>query len=275
MATRRRKTSASSSRKKTTASSRKKSSTRKSTAGAKRSTGARKTTARKTSGTRKKSTATRKKTGGGTKKKTTSSRSGRASGGRKSTARKSSAKRTSSRASATRRPSRRQLELRSLDDVLRDQIADLASAERQLVEALPKVARAASSPQLREAFEHHLEETRGHVRRLDTIIGQLGGIVPDRCEGMAGLVSEGEEVVEARGDAAAKDAALIAAAQRIEHYEIAAYGTARTLADELNLDDARDLLNETLDEESNADALLTKIATGGFFGSGRNEEAAQ
>jgi len=158
--------------------------------------------------------------------------------------------------------------------VLLDQIKDLYSAEQQLVKALPKVAQAADKPELRQAFQHHLDETRGHVRRLEQVFGALGrSASAEHCKGMEGLLEEGEEVVKARGDAAAKDAALIAAAQRVEHYEIAAYGTARTLADELGYDDAKDLLNETLDEESNADKLLTKIATGGVFGTGVNEEA--
>jgi ferritin-like metal-binding protein YciE len=167
------------------------------------------------------------------------------------------------------------IELRSLNDVLMEQIEDLYSAEKQLVEALPKVARAASNGELREGLEHHLEETKGHVRRLEQIFGTVGISSPsEHCEGMEGLIREGEEIVSASGDPAAKDAALIAAAQRVEHYEIAAYGTARTLADELGLDEAKQLLNETLDEESNADELLTRLATGGVLGSGINREAA-
>jgi ferritin-like metal-binding protein YciE len=96
----------------------------------------------------------------------------------------------------------------------------------------------------------------------------------ETCEGMKGLLEEGEEIITAEGDPVAKDAALIAAAQRVEHYEIAAYGTARTLADELGIDDAKELLDQTLDEEASADKLLTKIATGGMFRSGINQEAA-
>jgi ferritin-like metal-binding protein YciE len=286
MAARRRKTS--SGGKKSTAASKKRTTTSRSGGGTKRSTSAKKTTSRKTSGTRKKTTsgAKKKTSGSRSRSKSASSRSGsksstrkssssrKASGSRKSSSRTAS-KRTSSRASARTAPARRQLELRSLDDVLRDQIADLRSAEQQLVAALPKVARAASSQELRQAFEHHLEETRGHVQRLDQIIGDLGGVQPERCEGMEGLILEGEQIVEASGDNAAKDAALIAAAQRIEHYEIAAYGTAKALAGELGLSEARDLLNDTLSEESNADQLLTRIATGGFFGSGVNEDAAE
>lgn len=166
--------------------------------------------------------------------------------------------------------------LNSLDDVLQEQIKDLMSAEQQLVKALPKVAAAAHSDELKQAIEHHLDETRGHVMRLEEIAGQLG--IPKTgttCKAMEGLIAEGEEIIGKQGDPVAKDAAIIGAAQRIEHYEIAGYGTARTLADELDLRDAKDLLDETLDEESNADKLLTKIATGGMFKSGVNQAAAR
>lgn len=168
------------------------------------------------------------------------------------------------------------MQLTSLNDVFQEQIDDLYSAETQLVGALPKVASAAHSDELRSAFEYHLEETREHVRRLEEIRGQLGRPASGaHCKGMEGLIAEGEEIVQATGDPLAKDAALIAAAQRIEHYEIAAYGTVRTLANELGFDDARDLLDQTVDEEGNADKLLTKIATGGMFRSGINREAAR
>jgi ferritin-like metal-binding protein YciE len=166
------------------------------------------------------------------------------------------------------------MSLASLQDVFQEQIEDLYSAERQLVQALPKVAAAAQSEELKKAFNEHLDETRGHVQRLDEIIGQLGVTPSTHCKGMEGLIAEGEEVMAEPGDPVAKDAALIAAAQRIEHYEIAAYGTARTLADELDLDSAADLLDQTLDEEANADKLLTKIATGGMFRTGVNQRAA-
>ncbi|HEY7966176.1 MAG TPA: ferritin-like domain-containing protein [Solirubrobacteraceae bacterium] len=154
-----------------------------------------------------------------------------------------------------------------------DQIEDLYSAETQLVEALPKIARAASDDKLREAIENHLEETRGHIDRLTHIKNDLGISAEQKCKGMAGLLAEGDETVNESGGGPAKDAAIIAAAQRVEHYEIAAYGTARTLASELGFGDAEGLLGETLDEESAADELLTKIATGGLFRSGVNEAA--
>jgi ferritin-like metal-binding protein YciE len=166
------------------------------------------------------------------------------------------------------------MQLNSLDDLFVEQLSDLYSAERQLVHALPKVAQAASSDKLREAFEHHLDQTRGHVTRLEKVFASAGiAPAPEHCKAMEGLIAEGDEILEATGDPATKDAALIAAAQRIEHYEIAAYGTARTLADELGLGDAKSMLGETLDEESNADKTLTKIATGGMLGTGVNRGA--
>ncbi len=166
------------------------------------------------------------------------------------------------------------MQLETLHDLFIDQLQDLYSAETQLVEALPKMASAASHEELRDAFEHHLEETRGHVTRLDEILGHVGATFSgEKCEGMAGLIKEGDEVLGMSGDPSVIDAALIAAAQRVEHYEIAAYGTARTLADDLDLSDAKDLLDETLDEEGKADKLLTKIATGGMFKSGINQRA--
>lgn len=165
--------------------------------------------------------------------------------------------------------------METLQDVFVEQLADLYSAERQLVETLPEVARAASTDDLREAVTEHLEETRGHVRRLDEIFEQMSMQVPkNHCEAMEGLIREGDEVVRGAGDPVAKDVALIAAAQRIEHYEIAGYGTARTLARELGLNDAAERLAATLDEESDADKKLTKIATGGMIGSGVNTAAA-
>jgi ferritin-like metal-binding protein YciE len=164
--------------------------------------------------------------------------------------------------------------LNSLRDVLEEQVEDLYSAEQQLVEALPKVASAVHTDELRHAIEEHLLETRGHVTRLEEVLAQLGVTSSSaHCKGMEGLIAEGNEIVGMPGDPLAKDAALIAGAQRIEHYEIAGYGTARTLADELGLDEARDLLDQTLDEEANADKLLTKIATGGMFRAGINQAA--
>jgi len=168
------------------------------------------------------------------------------------------------------------MNLGSLQDVFAEQLNDLRSAEQQLVQALPKMASAASSEELRSAFEEHLQQTRGHLERIDDVIATAG--IPttgEECKAMKGLIAEGEEIVSANGDPLAKDAALIAAAQRVEHYEIAAYGTVVTLADTLDYDDAKDTLGQTLDEEETADKLLTKIATGGMFKAGVNDRAAR
>jgi ferritin-like metal-binding protein YciE len=166
------------------------------------------------------------------------------------------------------------MNLNSLQDVFEEQLGDLYDAERQLVQALPKVAGAARSEELRTALNEHLEETRGHIERLEQAFEQLGMPMPsETCEAMEGILREGDEIVLATGDPTAKDAALIAAAQRVEHYEIAGYGTARTLAGELGFDDVETLLDRTLDEEAKADKLLTKIATGGLFKTGINTQA--
>jgi ferritin-like metal-binding protein YciE len=153
------------------------------------------------------------------------------------------------------------MELKSLDDVLEAELKDLYSAEKQLVEALPDIVQAATSKELSDAVSEHLQETRGHVKRLEEVFQSIG-MKPEseHCDGMEGLISEGSEVAEARGDGDARDAALIGAAQRVEHYEIAAYGTARTIAKQLGHTDAAKLLGQTLDEESAADEKLTKIA---------------
>jgi len=166
------------------------------------------------------------------------------------------------------------MQFQTLNDVLAEQIGDLQSAEQQLILALPQMASSASNTDLREAIEHHLEQTKNHAKRLQQVAQQIGTSVPQQeCKGMKGLIAEGEEILRATGDPNAKDAALIAAAQRVEHYEIAAYGTARTLAEQLDLGEAASLLDDTLDEESKADSLLTKLATGGMFGAGVNEQA--
>jgi ferritin-like metal-binding protein YciE len=162
----------------------------------------------------------------------------------------------------------------SLKDVLQEQLEDLHSAETQLVQALPKMAQAASNDELRDAFQNHLEETRGHLKRVEEALGELGVSHPTEiCKGMRGLIAEGEEMIARPGDPTAKDAALIGAAQRVEHYEIAGYGTARQLADDCGYDGIRDLMDQNLDEESAADKLLTKIATGGMFKAGLNRQA--
>ena len=153
------------------------------------------------------------------------------------------------------------MKLESLQELLVDELKDLYSAESQLVKALPKMAKAASSPELKAAFEEHLEETKGQVERLVTIFTQLDGSPKGKkCKAMEGLLEEGSEVIEAEGDDSVKDAALICAAQKVEHYEMAGYGCARTFATLLGLDEVADLLQETLDEEGNADKKLTELA---------------
>jgi ferritin-like metal-binding protein YciE len=162
----------------------------------------------------------------------------------------------------------------SLKDVLQEQLEDLRSAEEQLVVALPKMAHAAHHDELRQAFEHHHGETRGHLKRVDEALAELGISEPgEECQAMKGLIAEGEELMQKGGNPIAQDVALIGAAQRVEHYEIAAYGTARQLADDCGFEGIRDLMDQTLDEESSADRLLTKIATGGMFKAGVNEQA--
>jgi len=150
----------------------------------------------------------------------------------------------------------------SLKELLIEELSDLMSAEKQLVAALPKMAKASNSETLRTAFQDHLEETKGHVSRLEEAFEQMGE-KPKRkkCKAMEGLIEEGKEVIDEDGVAEVKDAALIGAAQRVEHYEIAAYGTARTLAEVLSLPDIADLLQQTLDEEGAADKKLNDIAT--------------
>ncbi len=152
-------------------------------------------------------------------------------------------------------------EFTSLDDLLVEQLQDLYDAENRLVDALPKMEEAAKAADLKSAFQSHLAETKGHVNRLEQAFKLLEA-KPKRetCEAMKGLVKEGEKVVDASGDPDIKDAALIAAAQRVEHYEIAGYGSARNFAQRCGRNDVASLLQETLDEEGNADKKLTAIA---------------
>jgi ferritin-like metal-binding protein YciE len=151
----------------------------------------------------------------------------------------------------------------TLRDLYLNELHDLYSAETQLLEALPTMADAATSSQLKQAFTAHLEETEGHVNRLEEIFAALGEEPSEEtCQAMEGLIREGEDYVKASGDRDIRDAGLIGAAQRIEHYEIAAYGTARTLATRLGESEAADKLQATLDEEGEADRKLTAIAEG-------------
>ena len=148
-----------------------------------------------------------------------------------------------------------------LKELYIDELKDLYNAENQLVKALPKMAKAASSEELRQGFEEHLEQTKGHVQRLEQIFRTLGESPKDKkCKGMEGLVAEGSEVMGEDFEGSVMDAALIGAAQRIEHYEIAAYGTVCAFAEELGETEQASLLNETLEEEKETDEKLTKLA---------------
>jgi ferritin-like metal-binding protein YciE len=153
------------------------------------------------------------------------------------------------------------MSLKTLEDLFLHDIKDLYNAEQQLVKALPKMAKAASSEKLRQGFEEHLEQTRGHAERLETIFDQLGKTHRGaKCDAMKGLIEEGEKLIDQNAAPEVKDAGLIGAAQRVEHYEIAGYGTARTLARRLNRTEAEELLQLTLDEEKETDEKLTQLA---------------
>lgn len=153
--------------------------------------------------------------------------------------------------------------LNSFDDLFNHQLMDVYDAELQIVDALPMMAGAATSGDLKAAFDTHLAETREHCTRLERVFQMLGKS-PQRqtCPAMRGLMKEGNEAVGAIGDPMVKDAALIACAQRVEHYEMAAYGTLRTLARTVGRDEIAELLQATLDEEGKADKLLTSLAEG-------------
>jgi ferritin-like metal-binding protein YciE len=153
------------------------------------------------------------------------------------------------------------MKLDSLKELYVDELKDLYSAENQLLKAIPKMAKAATSPALKKGFEKHLEETKGQVERLEQIFKALGESPKGKkCKAMEGLVEEGKEVMEEDAEPEVMDAALIAAAQRVEHYEIAGYGCVRTYAQLLGETQAAKLLQQTLDEEGKTDHALTKLA---------------
>ncbi len=153
------------------------------------------------------------------------------------------------------------MSMNSLEDLFLDELRDLYNAENQLVKALPKMAKKASAAKLKKAFEDHLRQTEGHVSRLEKIFRGLGEKPTGKtCKAMKGLVEEGKEVIDENGNESVLDAALIGAAQRVEHYEMAGYGTARTFANLLGEEDAADLLQETLDEEGETNKKLTALA---------------
>ena len=155
------------------------------------------------------------------------------------------------------------MKLDSLETLYVEELRDLYNAEHQILKALPKVAKAASSPNLQKGFQEHLQQTQGQVKRLDQIFTALG-MSPKgkKCDAMEGLLKEGAELLEADAEPSVLDAALIAAAQRVEHYEIAGYGCVRTYAKLLGYEKATQLLQQTLDEERRTDEKLTELAMG-------------
>jgi ferritin-like metal-binding protein YciE len=154
------------------------------------------------------------------------------------------------------------MKLDTLKKLYVEELRDVYSAEQQLLKALPKMAKGASSDELKQAFEDHLEQTKGHVERLEEIFETLDEKPTGKtCKAMKGLIEEGSEILKEDGEDSVLDAGIIAAAQKVEHYEMATYGTLRTWADLLNEDEAASLLQETLDEEAQADKTLNELAT--------------
>src|ERR1700680_1108720 len=171
------------------------------------------------------------------------------------------------------------MKLDSLKKLYLEELRDLYSAETQLVKALPKMVKGASSAELKQTFGNHLEQTEEHVERLNAIFGRLDEKPTGKtCKAMKGLIEEGSEMLEEEGEESVIDAGLIGAAQRVEHYEIASYGTVRTFANLLGEEDAADLLQQTLDEEGETDKLLSELAEGivnpTAFSEDEEEEAA-
>ena len=161
-----------------------------------------------------------------------------------------------------------------------EELADIFDAENQILKALPKIIDAVSSTELKQAFEQHRIATQGQVRRLEQIFSDLGTQPQKKCKGMAGLLAEGEEIMNEDLEPHIMDAAIIGACQKVEHYEIAAYGTARTFAALLGNEEAVELLEETLEEEKEADNLLTEIAESqinveAVTGEGESEESGE
>jgi len=153
------------------------------------------------------------------------------------------------------------MKLDTLQKLYTEELRDLYNAENQLLKALPKMAKAASSAELKGAFQKHLEQTKGHVERLEQVFEELDESPKGKtCRAMKGLIQEGSELLEQDGDESVRDAGIIVAAQKVEHYEIAGYGSARTFAHLLGRNKAAELLQSTLDEESETDELLTRLA---------------
>src|SRR6266498_2671796 len=153
------------------------------------------------------------------------------------------------------------MKLDTLQKLYTEELRDLYNAENQLLKALPKMAKAASSEELKEAFEKHLEQTKGHVKRLEQVFQELDEKPQGKtCRAMKGLIEEGSEILEEDGETSVRDAGMIVAAQKVEHYEIAGYGSARTFAHLLGQNKAAELLQTTLDEESETNEILNKLA---------------
>jgi ferritin-like metal-binding protein YciE len=153
------------------------------------------------------------------------------------------------------------MKLNTLEQLYMSELRDLYSAENQLLRALPKMARGASSPELKDAFEKHLEQTKGHVERLEQIFQQRDENPKGKtCHGMKGLIEEGSEILKEDGEDSVLDAGMIVAAQKVEHYEIASYGSVRTFANLLNQEEAARLLQSTLDEEAETNEILNRLA---------------
>lgn len=151
--------------------------------------------------------------------------------------------------------------LQTLEDLFLDELKDIYNAEQQILKALPRMAKKASAPELRKAFEQHLKQTEAQVQRLERVFAKMNQKAKGKtCKGMQGLIEEGKEMMSEDISDDVLDAALIAAAQKVEHYEIAAYGTLRTYAELLGMDDAAKLLQQTLDEEGQTDKKLTELA---------------
>jgi ferritin-like metal-binding protein YciE len=153
------------------------------------------------------------------------------------------------------------MKLNTLQKLYTDELRDLYNAENQLLKALPKMAKAASSEELKEAFEQHLEQTKGHVKRLEQVFEELDEKPKGKtCHAMKGLIEEGSEILEEDGETSVRDAGMIVAAQKVEHYEIAGYGSVRTFAHLLGQNKAAELLQATLDEESETNEVLNRLA---------------
>lgn len=154
------------------------------------------------------------------------------------------------------------MRLESLHDLFIEELQDLYSAENMIIKALPKMIEKASAPDLRSSFSRHLEQTRGQVQRLERIFGQLANVDREgkKCKGMEGIIKENKDLLKEAKDSEVLDAGMIAGAQRVEHYKIAAYGTVKTYARLLGRDDWAQLLQQTLDEEKETDAKLTQLS---------------